>query len=379
MELCVVCGSDTTALIRVESDRISSLSKLHEEGAETFLCQECSHVQTKVSVDEANYYADNYQISLKHEDDDQVYDIVAGQPLFRNQHQYNLIIKNNLLNSDLRILDFGAAKGTIAFKLIQDFGSENIYTYDVSDSYTKFWDSKILKSNQAVNQLPNSWLGTFDLVLSIFVMEHVSDIKTYIGKVAKLLKKGGSLFAIVPNIFSNPSDILVSDHPNHFTKSSIVRLLEMNGFASITINDSSFRGALIVSAISRHSNIVSPVNEDEVSAVFKITKYWQRQKDMLRNFELTNKDKVAIYGAGVYGLFIYSILKNKIQISNFIDQNPHLIGEKKYGITIVKPEDLPNEITHVFVGLNPLIAKKSIEDANVKSNRNINFIFMEEI
>jgi len=128
MELCVVCGLDTTALIKVESARISSLSKLHKEGAETFLCQECSHVQTKVNLDEANYYANNYQISLKHEDDDQVYDIVEGQPLFRNQHQYNLLKKYNLVNSDLKILDFGAAKGLIAFKLIQDFGSKNIYT-----------------------------------------------------------------------------------------------------------------------------------------------------------------------------------------------------------------------------------------------------------
>jgi len=377
MELCVVCGLDTTALIKVESDRISSLSKLHKEGAETFLCQKCSHVQTKVNLDEANYYANNYQISLKHEDDDQVYDIVEGKPLFRNQHQYNLLKKYNLVNSDLKILDFGAAKGLIAFKLIQDFGSKNIYTYDVSDSYIKFWDSKILKNNQAVNHLPDSWLGTFDLVISIFVMEHVSDVKTYVGKIAKLLKKGGNLFAIVPNIFTNPSDILVSDHPNHFTKSSIVRLLEINGFSSIEINDSSFRGAFIISANLQQNNIVSPVNQNEISAIFELAKYWQRQRDMLRNYQLPNQNNVAIYGAGVYGLFIYSTLKDKIQISNFIDQNPNLVGEEKYGIKIVKPEDLPMEITHVFVGLNPLIAKKSIEDANFNSN--INFIFMEEI
>ena len=377
MELCVICGLDTTAVIRVESDRISSLSKLHKEGAETFLCQKCSHVQTKVDVDEANYYANNYQISLKHEDDDQVYDIVEGQPLFRNQHQYNLLKKYNLVNSDLKILDYGAAKGLIAFKLIQDFGSNNIYTYDVSDSYIKFWDSKVLKNNQAVNHLPDSWLGTFDLVISIFVMEHVSDVKTYVGKIAKLLKKGGNLFAIVPNIFTNPSDILVSDHPNHFTKNSIVRLLEIYGFSSIEIDDSSFRGAFIISAILQQNNIVSPVNQNEISAVFELAKYWQRQRDMLRNYQLPNQNNVAIYGAGVYGLFIYSTLKDKIQISNFIDQNPNLIGEEKYGIKIIKPEDLPKEITHVFVGLNPLIAKKSIEDANFNSN--ITFIFLEGI
>jgi len=208
-------------------------------------------------------------------------------------------------------------------------------------------------------------------------MEHVSDVKTYVGKIAQLLKKSGSLFAIVPNIFTNPSDILVSDHPNHFTKSSIVRLLEINGFSSIKINDSSFRGALIISAILQQNNVVSPVNQKEISAIFELAKYWQRQRDLLQKYQLPNQSYVAIYGAGVYGLFIYSTLKDKIQISNFIDQNPNLVGEEKYGIKIVKPEDLPKEITHVFVGLNPLIAQKSIEDANFNSN--INFIFMEEI
>ena len=101
-------------------------------------------MQTHIEENERDYYENNYPISLKHEDDDQVYDVIGDHVLYRNQHQFNILMERTHLDSSKRVLDFGAAKGTIAKKLVDELGSHNIYVYEVSDSYVNYWKPKNL-------------------------------------------------------------------------------------------------------------------------------------------------------------------------------------------------------------------------------------------
>ena len=82
---------------------------------------------------------------------------------------------------------------------------------------------------------------------------------------------------------------------------------------------------------------------------------------------LEGADKgVAVYGAGIYGNFIFAGLQNKDRVKYFIDQNVSLIGTKVHGIPVVHPKYLPSDIQNVIVGLNPKIARAAI--SSIKSN-----------
>lgn len=373
-----MCEKTTTSLFEVHGQRITSISRIFPDGSKTTFCDNCKHVQTQIEEDEKNYYESNYPISLKHEDDDQVYDVIEGKVLYRNQHQFNILMAKCRLDSSKRIIDFGAAKGTIAKKLVDSLGPENIFVYEVSDSYVSYWNPKIPSANQAIKTIPVNWQKTFDFLVSIFVMEHVSEIRNYLFQVVNLLKDEGEIFAIVPYLLTNPCDLLVSDHPNHFTKESLTKLLQIYGFGSIQIEDDLFRGALIVTAKLQKSKIEEVEHENESASVLSLAEYWKHETKNLQASEIKEK-KIAIYGAGIYGLFIYSMLKDRAQIVCFIDQNPFLNGERHEGIAIVDPKNVPDGVDTIFVGLNPRISKKAISETDFNFNKSeVEFVYLSD-
>jgi 2-polyprenyl-3-methyl-5-hydroxy-6-metoxy-1,4-benzoquinol methylase len=379
LQNCVICQTAATKLFEVKSQRITSISRIFSDGSETFYCENCSHVQTHIEENERDYYENNYPISLKHEDDDQVYDVIDGHVLYRNQHQFNILMERTHLDSSKKILDFGAAKGTIAKKLVDELGSENVYVYEVSDSYVNYWNPKILTENQAINIIPREWEKSFDLLISIFVMEHVSEIRKYIRQAVDFLTTEGQIFAIVPYLLTNPCDLLVSDHPNHFTKQSLMELLQSAGFSEILIADDLFRGALIVTAKLKENQMEQSKSLEENFRVLQLAEYWNIQSKILENYEIAGEGKVAIYGGGIYGLFIYSKLEHKTKIACFIDQNPFLQGERHEGIEIVSPENIPAGVDTIFVGLNPRIAVQAISNTKFNVDKSkIKIVYLSE-
>jgi len=379
LQNCAVCQKTSLKLFEVESQRITSISRIFPDGSQTFYCKNCMHVQTRIEDDEKNYYDNNYPISLNHEDDDQVYDVVEGKVLYRNQHQFNILMEKSRLDSSKRILDFGAAKGIIAKKLADTFGGGNIFVYDVSYSYVNYWNPKIPAANQAINTIPATWQKSFDYLVSMFVMEHVSEIRNYVNQVVNLLRDGGGFFAIVPYLLSNPCDLLVSDHLNHFTKESLTNLLGTYGFSSIQIEDDLFRGALVVTAKLQKTNIVEVNSTNEIESVLDLAEYWENETKTIRDYETKGNNRIAIYGAGIYGLFIYSKLKDKAKIVCFIDQNPFLNGERHEGVEIVSPNNVPEGVETIFVGLNPRISKKAISETHFNFNKStVEFVYLSD-
>ncbi|NOR72203.1 MAG: hypothetical protein GQ532_21380 [Methylomarinum sp.] len=110
----------------------------------------------------------------------------------------------------------------------------------------------------------------------------------------------------------------------------------------------------------------------------KISNFWMTAGDNIRKFEkkIPSSRKIAIYGAGFYGSFIASIMKEHDQVEYIVDQNPFLQGKKQNGIPIVSPMDLPKEINTILVGLNPSFAKKLIDDISTFKKRNLNYYFL---
>ena len=70
--------------------------------------------------------------------------------------------------------------------------------------------------------------------------------------------------------------------------------------------------------------------------------------------------KAAIYGAGFYGSYIRTVLRDRVKIGCFIDANPHLQGTEHLGLPVISPDKIPDDISVVYAGLNPLKARQII-------------------
>jgi FlaA1/EpsC-like NDP-sugar epimerase len=70
----------------------------------------------------------------------------------------------------------------------------------------------------------------------------------------------------------------------------------------------------------------------------------------------------AIYGAGFYGSYILSSLRDPSRVVAVIDQNPYLQGREHFGVPVMAPADLPAEVADVLVGLNPRTSRAAMTD-----------------
>lgn len=87
--------------------------------------------------------------------------------------------------------------------------------------------------------------------------------------------------------------------------------------------------------------------------------------------------ETAIYGAGFYGAFIVSCLKEPDRVVCHLDQNIYLHGREINGRPILVPAQLPPHVHHVWVGLNPAHARQIIGEVDALKARSMSFLFLE--
>ena len=344
---------------------ITSLCEIINHKTQVFYCTNCGHIQTSKLSNEEYFYSSEYRISINIEEEDQLYEINSnGEPVYRTEHQLSLLLKNLVLPKYARILDYGCAKGATLrhlYKIRPDLG---LFAYDVSDMYRSFWDDFLSRSNQATFSLPEEWIQSFDLVTSFFSLEHAGKPRQFLSQIKKLLRRGGIFFCIVPNPFTNYADMLVADHPNHFSESSLRFLFNASGFKVETLDDSLFRGAWVLTASLLNGEVYnSPLTIDIKSepSVLALVKYWNDYVARVRLSEESAKTrKASIYGSGFYGTFLASCLRDVASVEYFLDNSPFRQKQKLLGKSIISPRLLPNEEYHIYVGLNPKNAHETI-------------------
>lgn len=362
---------------------LTSLCTAHEGRTQVYVCQSCAHVQS-IAMDNIDaYYDDSYDILVDSEEEDQIYEVVAGQMVYRTEHQVRVLRDKVTLASGMKILDYGCAKSATMRTLSRQIPGLEVHLFDVSDRYRPFWDKFIPAERGATFELPADWQGRFDVVTSFFSLEHMAQPQDALGKIAALLKTGGTFYGIVPNVLSNTADLIVVDHVNHFTPPSLAYLLRANGFEVQEISDSAHRGALVFIARKlAQPAAAQPPAQTEVHAIAQtarqIADFWQQAGARVQAFEqtLAADVPVALYGAGFYGAFIVSWLRQPQRIRCIIDQNAFLQGRQLHGVPVIAPADLPTDITTLLVGLNPAHAHQIVGDIPAFAGRSLNCFYL---
>lgn len=366
---CNVCGAAFDRPIYESSGAvtITSLCQPYEGRADVFFCRICGHIQTTEIEGIADYYDREYRILLDSEEEDQLYEVRNGVVIYRTDHQVSTLLSKLSLPSGARVLDYGCAKGSTLRKLFALRPDVSPHLFDVSRMYVGFWRKFAPDENLATYQIPECWSNRFDVVTTFFSLEHVGNPSASLHAMSELLKPGGVLYGVVPNVFTNWADFVVADHVNHFSVPSLERALVDAGLNPLGIDDRAHTGAFVFHAERPKAGKSSAqLRRDPLSVadeVERISHYWRDLGARVREFESSRKTyKAAIYGSGFYGTFIAAALRELARVECFLDRNPFRQGKHLMGKPIIAPDALSNSIDTIYVGLNPASARKSIAE-----------------
>ena len=362
MNACNICNDPLGAPVyeSVRPVSITSLCQVLDGPTRVWHCANCGHTQTAPLPALGKFYAEDYHILTTSEEEDQLYSVRDGKKLFRTEHQVDTLLAKVNLPPKARVLDYGCGKAATLKALYNNRDDVVPHVFDVGNQYRDFWNDFVRAENQTVNEVPEEWAGHFDAVISFFVLEHVAEPKAFVGEAYRLLRDGGTFYFLVPNLFANSADLVVADHVNHFSESSLHRLLSDAGFAVREIDGTAHNSAWVV--VVEKTNVNSkPILATSVSGkVNAMAEYWGEFGGRVRAFENANDTEAAIYGSGFYGAFIHASLARAESVECFLDQNPHRQKQTLLGKPILAPEALPETVRRLYVGLNPRVAREEL-------------------
>ena len=383
---CSVCASRLDDLLyRSPNGRsLTSLSRIHSSTAAVYVCHDCGHLQTKTIADIDSYYDAQYDILVESEEEDQIYEVYNGKPIYRTEHQLKTLLQKLELKQHIDLLDYGCAKSSTVRALCGTAPNVTPHLFDVSTRYIPFWEKFVRPENYAVNKTKSDWASRFDVVTSFFSLEHIPTVAVTMHDIVRLLKPGGVFYGVVPNVFSNVADFIVVDHCNHFTPTSLKRLLAHAGLELQEIDALTHRGAFVITArkplnnIAVTLNVLRPDIEKTCAELSLLADFWHSAVARLRAHEasLVGKNKFAVYGAGFYGAFISASLTEPERIACYLDQNPYLCGKEFNACPILAPSELPEDIKDILVGLNPVHSRAIISSISALTSRKLDYFYL---
>jgi SAM-dependent methyltransferase len=273
------------------------------------------------------------------------------------------IIARCLDSSESRILDVGCAGGGLLCCL-RALGFGNSMGVDPSAICVAEVKAKGLEGMQgAIGSLT---LGprSFDCIVLSGVLEHVIDLRGALNELVPLLKTNGFLYIEVPDAKAyvdylySPFQDFNTEHINHFSQSSLRRLVRRFGLGEVFAGKQSIRS----SATSFYPDMyglfrVDSDGGDEDGAddlTSRIKLYVAASRQLMTelserlDLELAGSGGVIVWGVGQLTM---KLLKDsplaRANIVAFVDSSPVNRGRLLRGVRIAGPEDLrelPNPI-----------------------------------
>ena len=214
----------------------------------------------------------------------------------------------------------------------------------------------------------------FDLVISQFVLEHVTDLNEHVIKLNEILTEDGLIVCQVPNPRRMSSDglfnLLAHEHRHYFSKHSLYELFSIFGFNVKVVE---VDNTLVVIAMRRQNALASShqrspqfIKLSDSVKLFDVAKI-----NRIIDFVTTSVavENIVIYGAGLnsVAIFTYSeILRNRRNIV-VVDDNALIRGKAlpQTSYPISNLQDLsPNTSYRFLVLANQIYEEKIYEKIN---------------
>ncbi len=154
-----------------------------------------------------------------------------------------ILIKNELPEKDLKILDYGCGFGQL-LQALKAEGYTNCYGVDIEKTAIKFCEKNNLRIKKIdLEGLGNPYDFKFNVIILSHIIEHIPkfEIINFLTLIKnKFLEENGKLLIAVPNAQSNTDSYWAYEdwtHSTLFTSGSLFYVLRASGFENIEFLD----------------------------------------------------------------------------------------------------------------------------------------------
>ena len=212
---CPICDSGDNELIETIDGIVFGVNYRHRLYANLAVCKKCGFIFNNPSIRQSEYneyYNDNL-------------------PVFEPESSYSVDNRMTLIkkySSGMHIIAEIGGNEQGAFKNELEKMFDKYVSYDVGKQY-----------NNTVGELGD--IGTVDIVVAYYVLEHVLDLNTFLETIYNNLNDNGIVIFEVPDAnkyFRDDTGLLALEHVSHFTPNSMTRLMQKYGFDLIEITRS---------------------------------------------------------------------------------------------------------------------------------------------
>jgi SAM-dependent methyltransferase len=362
---CILCAGRTD-LLRCFPQSVTSEGNLIPAASGLYLCTTCGHLQTTVDVDLGLYYAEDYDAALTDEGHDEIVSTTDGRIVFRTDLDFEIMQRHlgDVLERFPSIFEFGCGRGRILSRLHKS-GHRRMVAYDVSELYRDPISRFVEPDSIFIGQPPAS--GTFDLVISFFVLEHDVDPLRSLLYMRERLAPNGLLYLMVPSYVTNSVDLACADHVNHYSPRMLSELIEATGMRVSVVDDTSAMGGVVVVAASA-PNGSAVAREDVHLASPERVAFSRKSSAEFLNYlarlealvEGLRSERIVMYGAGFYGTLVQAHLEARaLRVVDVFDANPRKQGTSRLGLTVRSPDALSTgewSDADLVMCINPQIA-----------------------
>jgi SAM-dependent methyltransferase len=219
-------------------------------------------------------------------------------------------IDGKLSKKPSSVLDMGSGSGAGLIALAHQFPSASIYGFEPNDKPAE--RQKHLPDNvvSILNQRPTPE-KKYDVITLFHVFEHIEDLDELLAFIASALSPKGQLLIQVPYPICGAFDFVIADHIWHFTKKSMLTLLNRAGFSTVYIGNDVIEKELTVLATPGAPVDTSLLYENETQQVLDAVQWLVRYKAFLDGLK-GRANSFAIYGTGPAAAWVGHVLGDSV-------------------------------------------------------------------
>lgn len=351
---CHICGS-----LLLELEAYPSLPQItsdcrpwHKKG-KLGICQCCGTVQKPVTnkwLFEAGEIYAGYEIYSQGDGKEQLtFNLEGGVSATRSSKILQWLNTIGVLPDTGKLLDIGCGNGAF----LKSFGHSHP-TWQMVGLEVREHNRITVESIPGVVRFCTkpieSLCEQFDLVVLVYVLEHVPNPVGYLKSIAKCLKPGGLLLIEVPDLKTSPFDILIADHCTHFMTDTLREVVSLAGFEALHVLANFIPKELSLLAqfggkdqINNNKKLEGEPKNSFLGEGQKIAKTHIMWLHKLLQQGKKIKGTMGVFGTSISATWMTLCLDNKITF--FVDEDFNRVGQKHLSRPIYDIDNVPQDST----------------------------------
>jgi SAM-dependent methyltransferase len=313
---------------------------------------------------------------------------------FRTEACLAMIKAHTDLRGRLSVLDVGSNRGSFARALLTVAPQAELTCVEpderVASACANLEGVTLINARIEDTRLPSA---SFDIVYSCHTLEHLASPAFVMADHWRVLKAGGLLIVDVPNIaLTGSEDVLeewfIDKHLFHFSKTTLMRLLDASGFETVGEPDPNDRENLLFAA-RKWAVAARPVKRDskEVDAGLALLSTYLVNRsrnlavleDVATEISSLAPERVALWGAG--RLFDALVLQGRFNpklLTLLIDTHLKDHMAERHGVALSGPDAIASADPGVIVVMSRAFSSE-IAQAAAKAAPKAEIIFYADL